>query len=240
MFHISIINGWYSLLNSFIVPCIIVCFMRLGILIRYGRVAVVYRGQYCEFIGVSFVFIKVFAILYCYISSKYSNHFLITTGLLLTAFLVISGAIMNKFYSIMRNRSISVPSFEKDKAFLIGTATVMGAVDFLITENQIGMFLIATILGKYFWFDSGLMPLKEMHQKILDDWNNANTRSKKESLVFAGLVLASDFLGNLFFQQFLWANSHSWSIIISAILGVIYCIICSFTAKMKKDKERKG
>lgn len=225
-----IVNCARILSNILIAPVIIAFIMPSGFQLRYGRTAAAYQKRYCRFIPASFIIVKIFAIIYYYICAKCMDHFLVSTGLLLTLFLIVSGLMINKLY----NKALPNHNFRTkldqgfvDKTFIIGSTTLICAADFFVYDRNISWLLISVALGKYFWIDFGLIPYRNMRQKISDDLSNVSLSAKRISVIFACLLLLSDILAFFADKYIFHLGVFFWSTLLTPGFCCLYLAVCS-------------
>lgn len=221
-------------------PSVIAALFPKGVSIRYGRQAAETQQQYCSFIAVSFICLKVFAVTYCYISAYLGDGFIVSTGLLLTLGMIITGIFINQFFYRTKPKSeLDKKHFEKDRPFLVGMSALICAVDCLMINTKVSWFLISVLLGKYFWFDFGLLvSCDKMREQIQKDWTAVNFNAKEKSCIFAALILFSDFAGFLVEKCIIPHSSFRVSLIASLLLSSIYLFIYGHIMKNIDQKKK--
>lgn len=215
-------------------------------LIPYGelmrgrtRLAVDNQRKYLAFITASFIFEKLFIVIYLDITEIYGKMYLVQSGFILTIILIVAGKATNLFYDrLIYDSQIGVllDSNINEKTFIMAMMTIVCSMDFIMINRNVSVFCISLLLGKYFWFDSGMISRQQMMKEIWSSWKNVSSSAKYKSLVFAWIVLLSNYCGYIAAKKYEVFSSYSVASIFAVGFSGIYIGYCSY---MRKKDEAK-
>lgn len=215
-----------SLIAGYLIP--------YGVKVRFWSLmtndsAYYYQKRYIAFIVSSFLFEKTFISIYYFISISYGNMYIIKTGLALTILLILAGVMTNLFYDYIVSNLKRISKLDNDlndRIFIMSAMTIVCALDFMIIDLNITLFCISLLLGKYFWFDSGLVSPKLMLQQMKTKWGEVSESAKNKSLVFALIVLPSDYISYIISEHLHIDENHFGAAIIVVIFSIGYILYC--------------
>lgn len=225
------------------VPLLAVLLISYGVFRRYkSRMAYIYQMKYLAFIASSFIFEKLSGRVYCDISYAYAEMNVVQSGLLLIIILIITGKVINSFYSMLAYglKVIGRLDVENDeKSFMLVAMTILCALDFIVINKKVTLFCFSLLLGKLFWLDTGLVPIRCMIREIQLYWNKISISAKNKSLAFAWIVLLSNYLGYIAQKRIRVVADYVISTYFAVGFGIVYIMYCTFMSKRDEIKWKK-
>lgn len=109
---------------------------------------------------------------YVKMNSWYSNELLVSSGLFMILWLMLTGVVIKLAYYIVTNKIKALKQFEydayfQDKEFFWITCPILYGALFSIYDYKILFYILAIVLGKYIWMDSfDWSSLKKISKKV--------------------------------------------------------------------------
>lgn len=196
-----VIDLFFNNAHNIIIVLLVGYYFEISMQQKFSLVAYRYQQNIIRYFSSCFIILQFSISLYYILNKLFSDFILLSSGLLLIPWLIMTGAFINELYNfLISNLKSKIPlKEESEKLFIVSSMGILVSLTMIPYEINLSFTIISIMIGRFFWIDTGTNGFKYIPHQIKLQINNLfkfpnHPSILKKTVILFSLVLISNVL----------------------------------------------